>query len=96
MNAKTIAAIAFAASTLLVSATAEAGYRNGGNYGGNHERYHNHYRSGHYDRYDRPSFGFYVGDYEPYKACRYLKTKARYIGSHFWWRKYKRCIVHYY
>ena len=100
MTVKTIAAIAFAASTLLISASAEAGNRHGDNYGGNrggyHERHHNHYRWDRHHHYATPYFGFYVSDFEPYQACRYLEKKARHTGSHYWWRKYKRCIIRYY
>jgi len=91
MTAKTIAAIAIAAGTLLTAASAEAGT------GGNKMYYNGYGHGGYFHHYDRPYFGIWVGEYEGYgHQCAYYKKKARYTGSHFWWKKYKRCIVRYY
>lgn len=96
MTAKSIAAIALAASTMLVAATADAGTGknsygnryNGHSYG---SKYHGH-RYGHGHGY----FDIHVWDHDSYRSCGYFKRKAHYTGSSYWWKKYKRCIVSYY
>jgi len=94
MTAKTIAAIALAASTLLITATAEAGSRDHGNK--NHYRSQHHHRNWNHNDHDRHGFGIYVSDYRSHKTCGYYKWKAYDTGYRYWWRKYERCIVRYY
>ena len=56
---------------------------------------------GHHNRH-RHAGGHFFFDYDyygdhAYRSCRYLKRKARYSGSRYWWKKYRRCMNrHYY
>lgn len=53
-------------------------------------------------RFYRPKFRFYYG--APYVshryynrgACYHLKKRAIYTGSHYWWRRYRKCLRYYY
>ncbi|MEM7301316.1 MAG: hypothetical protein AAF468_09560 [Pseudomonadota bacterium] len=69
-----------AAGSIATPSNAEAG-RLTIHFGG-HGHYHGHVY--------RPHYG------SPYRACRWLKRKARYTGSRYWWKRYRRCIRAYY
>jgi len=96
MTAKTIAAIALAASTMLIAATADAGTSKN-----NHGHKYNGHNYGH--MYDGRGYGYGHGYFDvhfwdngSHRTCGYYKQKARYTGSSYWWKKYKRCVVRYY
>ncbi|HUS97341.1 MAG TPA: hypothetical protein VMX97_11420 [Hyphomicrobiaceae bacterium] len=36
--------------------------------------------------------GFAGSYHRPYRSCGWLRKKARWTGSHYWWRKYRRCM----
>ncbi len=55
------------------------GFRRHGFYGGGFRRHHYRPRI-----YIAPSYGYY-------NSCRWLKRKALYTGSHYWWRRYQHC-----
>ena len=55
------------------------GFRRHGFYGGGFRRHHYRPRI-----YIAPSYGYY-------NNCRWLKRKALYTGSHYWWRRYNHC-----
>ncbi len=55
------------------------GFRRHGFYGGGYRRHHYRPRI-----YIAPSYGYY-------NSCRWLKRKALYTGSHYWWRRYQHC-----
>ena len=98
MTMKIITAIAVASSVLVMSNVAEAGSRAPGVYGGEfvqkigHKRHRKHRHAKHGLFYDH---GYYYG-HNPYRACRWLKRKARYTGSHYWWKRYQRCMDRYF
>ncbi len=55
------------------------GFRRHGFYGGGYRRHHYRPRL-----YIAPVYGYNSG-------CRWLKRKALYTGSHYWWRRYNHC-----
>ncbi len=55
------------------------GFRRHGFYGGGYRRHYYRPRI-----YIQPSYGYY-------NSCRWLKRKALYTGSHYWWRRYQHC-----
>lgn len=60
------------------------GFRRHGFYGGygGHRFHRRHYYRPHI--YIAPVYGYNSG-------CRWLKRKALYTGSHYWWRRYNHC-----
>lgn len=57
------------------------GFRRHGVYGGHSFRHRQYYRP---RIYVAPVYGYNSG-------CRWLKRKALYTGSHYWWRRYQHC-----
>jgi len=49
--------------------------------GRRHRRFHKRFFHGHWGHY-----GHYYGG-----GCYWLKKKAMYTGSHYWWKRYKYC-----
>ena len=41
-------------------------------------------------------FKFHYGYYPGYRSCYWLKKKAIYTGSKYWWHRYKECKFFYY
>jgi hypothetical protein len=63
------------------------GHGRHGIYGGGFRRHGFHHRRHHFYGprfYVAPVYGYNSG-------CRWLKRKALYTGSHYWWRRYQRC-----
>lgn len=81
MTLKLITALTVAASVLASVSIAEAGGKHKGRHGGG-KHFHGHV----WHDYN---------DYRPYHNCRYYLKKARYTGSHYWFKKYRRCIGYY-
>ena len=96
MNFKTFAIAAAAAASIAIAAPANAnaseGFTNSdlvqlvggkkrGFHGGKHFFHGKHYGWG----WHKPYYGHGYG-------CKYYYKKAKWTGSHFWWKKYKACI----
>lgn len=70
----------------LVNQRFHGGHRFGGVrhqrfYGGHHFRRHHFYGP-----------RFYIAPvYSRHSSCHWLKRKALYTGSHYWWRRYQHC-----
>ncbi|MGI9350930.1 MAG: hypothetical protein ACR2O3_05155 [Rhizobiaceae bacterium] len=86
MTFKILKVFAVAASVLAVSSASEAGGKRHGS-GYNKHGYGYHVRP--YD-YGHGGYGYYQPE-----NCHYYFRKARYTGSHHWWKKYRRCISRY-
>lgn len=63
-----------------------------------HWRHHGFRRHGYHRRwhgpriYIGPSYGYRSYGYRSYGySCRWLKRKALWTGSSYWWRRYNRC-----
>lgn len=66
-----------------------SGGRRHGFYGGGFRR-HGFYGGGYRRHYYRPHF-YIAPVYSYHNSCRWLKRKALYTGSHYWWRRYNHC-----
>lgn len=82
MTMKTVTAIALAASVLAMSGAAEAGGK---------KRHFKHGGHGIHFIFDQDYYG-----HKPRRSCRWLKRKAYYSGSRYWWKRYRRCVNRYY
>ena len=52
------------------------------------------HRSNRHNRHAGGNFHFGSDYYDGhvYRSCRFLKRKARYSGSRYWWNKYRNCM----
>ena len=103
MNFKTFAIAAAAAASIAIAAPANAnaadGFTNtdlvqlagGKHFGKKHFHGGKHFGWG--------GHGYHWG-WKPYHhgfgGCGYFYKKAKWSGSHYWWKKYKRCVHGYY
>lgn len=72
-----------------VTLVRQRGHGRHGIYGGGFRR-HGYYGGGFRRHHYRPRF--YVAPVYSYNSgCRWLKRKALYTGSHYWWRRYNHC-----
>ena len=81
MTRKMITALTVAAGVMATVSVAEAGGKHKGRYIAN-KHIHGHVWHDYHD-------------YRPVYNCRYFRIKARYTGSPYWYKKYRRCIGHY-
>lgn len=92
-----LAGIALAVTAISLPANAQAGELAQGAYNGEaqiilagggkrHRHKHRHgWHGGH-------GWGGHIVIGTPHRGCYYLKKKARYTGSHYWWKQYRKCV----
>ncbi|MCB1493818.1 MAG: hypothetical protein KDJ77_18780 [Rhodobiaceae bacterium] len=90
-----LAATAMAVTVVAGSAGAEAGQMNQGFNGTDAQVItigHKH----HWKKHHKWHNGGYIVISDPYRSCHFLKKKARYTGSRYWWNQYRLCVNGYY
>ncbi|MCB1493344.1 MAG: hypothetical protein KDJ77_16390 [Rhodobiaceae bacterium] len=91
-----VAAVAVAAS--IFAATGDADARDRGHGARNHAavtlKHRGHDR--HWNGHGRWGHGGYIYVGNPHRSCHFLKKKARYTGSRYWWNQYRLCVDGYY
>ncbi|MEM7427922.1 MAG: hypothetical protein AAF441_17655 [Pseudomonadota bacterium] len=102
MNFKTFAIAAAAAASIAIAAPASANASEGftntdlvQQVGGKHFGKKRHFHGKHFGW----GGGHYWGHrpyYHGFGGCGYFYKKAKWTGSRYWWKKYKRCAHGYY